>query len=129
MSIAITTIYASLCGLLIVIQGLNVSRLRRARKISLGDGDDKDVRIAIRIHANTIENAPIAVLLLLLYEMGGATGWVLHLFGAGFLVVRLAHQYGMATGRKVSAARVVGAAGTWTIIGALAVVNLVQALG
>jgi len=52
MSIAITTIYASLCGLLIVIQGLNVSRLRRARKISLGDGDDKDVRIAIRIQCD-----------------------------------------------------------------------------
>ena len=129
MSVVITTIYASLGGLLIVAQGLAVSRLRRSRRISLGDGDDRQLRKAIRLHANSTENIPIAMLLLLLCELGGGSTLLLHICGAVFILARLAHHYGIAVGRGGSPPRVFGMAGSWIIIIVLAVYNLVLAFG
>ena len=85
---------AGLLGLLIVLLTANVSRLRRQKKISLGDGGDRDMLAAIRAHANLVEFAPIS--LLLIYMASDFYGfWTTAILSIVLLVARVLHTGGM----------------------------------
>jgi uncharacterized protein len=55
---------AGILGLLTVVLGLNVARMRGRKRVSLGDGGDKDLTAAIRAHGNLIEWVPMCLLLI-----------------------------------------------------------------
>lgn len=55
---------AGILGLLTAVLGLKVARLRGAKRVSLGDGGDKELQTAMRAHGNLIEWAPICLLLI-----------------------------------------------------------------
>jgi uncharacterized membrane protein YecN with MAPEG domain len=55
---------AGILGLLTVVLGLRVARLRGAKRVSLGDGGDQELTTAIRAHGNLVEWAPICLLLI-----------------------------------------------------------------
>jgi uncharacterized protein len=55
---------AGILGLLTVVLGLNVARMRGRKRISLGDGGDKELAAAIRAHGNLIEWVPLCLLLI-----------------------------------------------------------------
>ena len=64
----ITGLYVALAALLVVVLSIRVVLCRRALRISLGDGDEKELKKRIRAQANAIEYLPLALLLLLSLE-------------------------------------------------------------
>jgi uncharacterized protein len=69
---AVFFICAGLLGLLAVVLTLHVGRLRTSKRVSLGDGGDRELTSAIRAHGNLLELVPLA--LILLWMMHGPTG-------------------------------------------------------
>ena len=65
---AVFFVCAGILGLLTVVLGLKVARMRGKKRVSLGDGGDKDLAAAIRAHGNLIEWAPICLFII----------WLLH---------------------------------------------------
>jgi len=128
MTPAITALYAGLLGILyIVLGGLVVAQRRRAR-IGLGTGSDPALERSVRVHGNFAEYAPLFLVLLLVAELGGAAGALLHVLGAAFFLARIGHAFGLAKSSGTSAGRFVGTLVTWTALVVLALVNLWLAL-
>ncbi len=94
MAVAVTPIYAALLTLLFLALSVHVVFGRFAAKVSVGDGDDEDLRKRMRVQANCAEYAPIGIVLLLIVELQGAPSWVLHLLGLMLLAGRVMHAYG-----------------------------------
>lgn len=127
MSLMVTSLYASLTGLLIVALAYRVVKVRRSQKIGLGDGGNPALVLAGRVHANLIENAPIALILMLLAETGGLAAFYLHCLGTVWVVARLLHAIGLTQGKGgYHFGRFWGVLLTWGVIIALALVNLVH---
>src|SRR5690606_7913874 len=123
----VTGLYASLTGLLIVALAYRVVKLRRSQKIGLGDGGNNTLVLAGRVHVNLIENAPIALILMILAEMGGLAPFSLHCFGTEWIVARLLQAIGLTQGKGgYHFGRFWGVLLTWIVIIALALVNLVH---
>lgn len=124
----ITAIYAGLVALLYLALSYNVILARRSRKVSVGDGDDKLVRKRMRTQANCAEYGPIAIVLLLLAEMQGMPGWLLHLLGVMLLAGRLSHAYGFGSTPQVVPFRKIGMYLTFAMIAATALADIGYAL-
>ena len=63
-------IYAGLLAILIVYLGYRVTTFRRAEKKSTEANDcSVSMRLAVRAHANALENVPIALVMLLMLEL------------------------------------------------------------
>lgn len=91
----ISVIYTIAAVLLIIYLSFKVINLRRARRISVGDGNNQDLEFARGAQSNAIEYIPIALLLLYALEFNGAANWIIHLSGISLLVGRLIHAHGM----------------------------------
>lgn len=87
--------------------GLRVAALRRAFKVSIGDGGHEPLSRRMRAQINFAENVPITLLLIAVLEIAGiGVGWLAYVAGA-FILARVAHGFGM-DGGKAQAGRVVG---------------------
>jgi len=117
----ISVIYASIAAFLICWLSLNVIKTRRKTRISIGDGDNNELKTAMAAQFNAIEYIPIALLLLFALEYNKAYILIVHIFGLSLIMGRLIHAKGILYGKiKV---RVLGMQITiYTIIG-LAVTN------
>lgn len=91
----VSALYVVFGALLIIKFSLDVVRLRRQYRISIGDGGVSDLQLAIRIHGNAVEYIPLATLLLVVMEMNGADIWLIHLLGLFFFFGRLLHAWGL----------------------------------
>jgi uncharacterized membrane protein YecN with MAPEG domain len=118
----VSTLYVGLNGLIGLVLAMLVSRRRMAAKISIGDGGDPELMRVIRAHANFSEYAPLALLFIVVLELGPAPSWLLHALGATFTVGRLAHAQGMIASARPGPARGLGVLATWLvyIVGPLA---------
>lgn len=67
----ITALYTALCLLLLLALAVNVVRNRLRHSVSLGDGANKDVSLAMRTHANAAEYMPIVLIAMALLEILG----------------------------------------------------------
>ncbi len=56
----ITLLYAGLCTLLVVLLAGRVVQWRFRHKIGIGDGGDRELLKRVRVHANAVENMPLA---------------------------------------------------------------------
>ena len=91
---AVFFVCAGLLGVLVVMLGLNIGRLRNQKKISLGDGGDPEMTAAIRAHGNLIENAPLGLILIFMAnDVYGPR--VIAGLSIIFLLARLIHAAGM----------------------------------
>jgi uncharacterized protein len=126
--VPITALYASLLALFLVILAFPVIKLRHGLRVGLGDGGNRSLQQAMRAHGNAAENFPMFILLLAVYELNHASPLVLHGFGAAFLLARLFHAGGLYTSPGSSFGRILGTAVTFTILGALAIANVVLLL-
>ena len=108
----IVALYASVLGLLFVCLSIRTLRLRRRLQIAIGDGDDKVMLRAMRVHANFAEYAPLGLLLIYLVEMSGAAPLLVHALGSSLLLGRSSHAYGVSQIREKYAFRVAGMAMT-----------------
>ena len=128
MPVPVTALYAGLLALFLVILVFPIIKLRRGLRVGLGDGGHRSLQQATRAHGNAVENIPIFVLLLAIYELNHATPIALHAFGGAFLLSRLLHAGGLYASPGTSIGRAVGTMGTLLILGALAVANVVHLL-
>lgn len=117
-----SAIYASASAFLIVWLSLNVIKVRTAKRIILGDGNDEELLTAIAAQLNAIEYIPIALLLLFSLEYNDANLIIVHALGIALIIGRIVHAKGLLSGNLD--ARVLGMKITiWTIVG-LAAANL-----
>jgi uncharacterized protein len=123
----VTSIYAALAIVLLLSLAYRVVQVRRSEKIGLGEGGSTQLQRRIRAHGNAVENIPIALIGLLLLELGGMQAWVLHLLGAVLIVSRVLHAIGVSSRSGVSFGRFWGMLGTWLVLLAMAVLLLLQA--
>ena len=73
MTVSLTAFYGAILGLIIVALGINVTVHRVKLKVSLGDGGNPQMLRMIRLHGNAVEYIPLAIVLMLAYELN--SGW------------------------------------------------------
>lgn len=105
----ICALYIGLNLLILPVLMMRVGQVRMAKKVNLGDGGDSGLFARIRAHANFTETTPFALIGLIGLAMMSAPSILLHIFGAGFTIGRLAHAHGMAAKNAAGQGRVVGA--------------------
>lgn len=113
---SVTLLVAGLHGLLLLALVVPIVRLRRGRKIGLGDGGDRLLLRRIRVHANFVEYVPMLLLLLALLELGGLDRRIVGLLGAVLLVARLLHAHGLGHHEGYSFGRFWGTFLTWLVL-------------
>jgi uncharacterized membrane protein YecN with MAPEG domain len=123
----ITPLYAGLFGLMLIALSARVIGLRRARKVSVGDGGDEVLARRVRAQGNFAEYVPIALVLMLLLELGGASPWLLHGLGLALLLGRVVHAWSLAA--RSGRGRVAGMALTFAVLAVAAIRNLALAGG
>jgi uncharacterized membrane protein YecN with MAPEG domain len=96
--LAITAFYASLLAFLFIALSARVIAQRRAARVELGDGNDKDLMRRIRIHANFAEYVPFALLLMALAESLAPPRPLIHLAGLLLVAGRVMHAWGVTGG-------------------------------
>ena len=126
---AITALFAALLVPLYLTLTLRVIGLRRAKKVSIGDGGDKLLQRTMRVQANFAENVPYALILMGLAENLRASSSLLYGIGAGLVFGRLLHAFGVSQSKEVFAFRVIGMLLTLAAIGVAGVTCIVLALG
>ena len=99
------TIYAALLALIYVLLSIRTLGLRRKLKIPIGDGGNKLMLRAIRVHANFGEYVPLGVILLMACEMLAAPTLLVHALGMTLLTGRLLHAFGLSNEAEVFAFR------------------------
>ena len=105
----ISATVAALLGLLAVLLTARVIVLRVRFNVNAGDGGQPLLAQAIRAHANLLELAPLALLLLTFAEWSVTWRWLILALGVVLLIARLAsawglsHSLGLGTGRKAGA--------------------------
>ncbi|MEL6571897.1 MAG: MAPEG family protein [Pseudomonadota bacterium] len=87
----ITSVYTSVLALIFLAVSWRVIMFRRGNKVSLGDGDSKDLRQRIRAQGNFIEYTPLALILLACIELQGAPAIAIHILGLMLLIGRALH--------------------------------------
>ena len=60
----VTMLYAAICGVLLIVLALNIVRLRRSHRVSLGLGEGAALEQPVRVHGNFTEYTPTYVLTL-----------------------------------------------------------------
>lgn len=120
MDYAVTSSVLIACVVLkLVLVGI-ITRRRLSSGVALGDGGDRQLNVAIRAHANLLENAPFAILLFLLAEIQGANQWLLAGLGLVFVLSRLVHPWGLIRSNGGShPGRFYGTLFSWLILAAL----------
>jgi len=121
----IAATYVALHTLLLMVLAVLVIRQRRRASVEIGDGGDKPLFRAIRVHANAVEQAAPTFAMLILLAALAAPAWALHAFGMATLAGRLAHAWGLAGGMQRLVWRQIGMGLSWTALGLGAIALLV----
>src|SRR5882672_12185116 len=124
MAVSITALYAGILSLIIVALGINVTVHRVKLKVSLGDGGNPQMLRMIRLHGNAVEYLPLALVLMLAYELNGGWHSALHIIGIALIAARLIQTMAMWGTEMPGAGRGIGQTTTWLSIGVLALLNL-----
>lgn len=106
--LTITPLYAAILALLVVGLTLRVVWLRRQFQVGIGTGQERELAKAIRAHGNAAETIPLALVLMLLVELGPAPAVALHSAGAALVIGRCAHAFGLSRHAGTSPGRVIG---------------------
>jgi uncharacterized membrane protein YecN with MAPEG domain len=119
MLLPISLTAAAALALLHIWLAVRCSQVRRAAKISIGDGGSDPMTRRMRAHSNFAENAPLFLILLALLELAGSWPLALWIAVLVFVLARLCHAFGMDKG-VVNPLRMAGIAGTWIVLIGLA---------
>jgi uncharacterized membrane protein YecN with MAPEG domain len=116
MPVPITALYTAVLALILTVLGFQVGSVRSRTGISILHGDNMELAERIRRHANFVENVPMALLLLGLIELNGATPVMLHSLGVALVVARILHPIGLHHDNMRHPLRGLGAFGTILVI-------------
>ncbi len=103
--LTVSPLYVALGGLLLLVLTANVVARRRSARIGLGDGGDAILLRRMRAHANAVETLLPALLMLVVLELAGGPGWLLHAAGVALLLGRVLHAWGLSGSGGVSFGR------------------------
>lgn len=120
--------YAALATLLVLVLAARIVWLRNTRKVGLGDGGDRQLARAIRVHANAVEYLPLALLLLLVLELEHVAALWLNVFGIALIVARILHVTGLSASSGYSVGRFAGTLMTWLAMLVMAAMAIFAAL-
>jgi len=121
-------LYLSLLSLTALTITIGIVKVRMKTGISLGDGDDENLKRVMRVQSNLLENLlPFSILFILL-ELNNTSIILLHTIGTVFLIARLIHAFGFSKKSGRSFGRYYGTVFSWLSLAVLIVVNLYQAL-
>ena len=90
-----SALYAALLGLLAAVLTVRVILNRVKTGIQAGDGGNAQLGQAIRAHANLSEQAPLALLLIVLVEVLGTPVGFVHALGGVLVLGRLSNAWGL----------------------------------
>jgi uncharacterized protein len=113
---SVSAIYAALVGLLAVLLTVRVILNRVKTGIQTGDGGNAQLGQAIRAHANLAEQAPLALILIVLAEVAGTPAGLVHTLGAVLLIARLSSAWGLSHSLGPSQPRQAGAGLTLLVV-------------
>lgn len=108
----ITVLYAGLLGILSMVLSVLCGSKRGKTGVSIGDGGNEIMMVAMRRHGNFVEHVPIALIVIALLEMNGVMAMAIHGLGGVLVFSRVAHAIGLQAGKDATPGRVVGALGT-----------------
>ncbi len=91
----LTPYYGALLALIYVTLSFNVIRLRMKLQIALGDGKDKQLKRAIRVHGNYAEYVPLTLIMIYFVEIQSQNLSLVHGLCIAFILARLSHIYGV----------------------------------
>ncbi len=94
----VTILYAGILGLMAIGLGATAGIYRGKAGISFGDGGDQELAMRMRRHANFVENAPLALILIGLLEMQAVSATAIHALGAAVVLGRGLHWIGFSGG-------------------------------
>jgi uncharacterized membrane protein YecN with MAPEG domain len=115
MSVTVSTLYVAILGLMFVPFTAYVGFYRVKTNILLLDGGDTELARRMRAQANFIETVPLAVILLILMEINGASAIWLHSLGSILVVARLVHYLTIATNPANAVPRGLSMLGTLSV--------------
>jgi uncharacterized membrane protein YecN with MAPEG domain len=95
MILPITMTMAGAATLLNIWLALRVGQMRRAHRVSIGDGGAEPLTARMRAHANFVEYTPFFLILLGLIELASGSPTWLWAVGALYILARLLHAFGM----------------------------------
>ncbi len=125
MAVTITPIFAGLLALAYAYLAMRVIVARRTMRVGLGDGGEKALLRAVRVHGNFAEYVPFVLILMMMDELLGAPAWLTVCIGGLLVAGRLVHAVGVSQEPEINGSRTVGMALTYT---ALLVAGLVAML-
>ena len=91
----IAPLYIAIFSLVFTLLRFRVIRLRQTARVAIGDGGDKALRRAIRVHGNFAEYVPLALILIFAAESLGMSAVWIHGLCLALLIGRLLHAYGV----------------------------------
>ena len=91
----IAPLYIAIFSLMFTLLSFRVIRLRQTARVAIGDGGDKALRRAIRVHGNFAEYVPLALILIFAAESLGMSAVWVHGLCLALLIGRLLHAYGV----------------------------------
>lgn len=124
---AVTLLFASVLVLLKLVLMARVSLVRRSSKIGIGSGGDRLLQRRIRVHANFIEQVPLALLLMALLELCGLSPAWLWGLGSALLLGRILHAIGLSSSAGYSFGRFAGTLLSWGMLLTSVIVGLAVA--
>jgi uncharacterized membrane protein YecN with MAPEG domain len=128
MPISLTAGYGAILALIVIALGINVTVHRVKLKVPLGDGGNKEMLRMIRLHGNAVEYIPLAIVLMLAYEINGGSHLALHIIGMALIAGRLIQTAAMWSTEIAGPGRGTGQTLTWLSIAGLAVLNLAKVI-
>jgi len=124
MILPITMTMAGAATLLNIWLGFRVGQMRKAHRVSIGDGGAQPLLARMRAQANFVEYTPFFLILLGLIELAAGSATWLWAVGAVYILARLCHAFGMDRGPG-NRLRTIGAVLTGLLLGGLAIYALV----
>ncbi len=126
--LSITPLYVAILGLMFIPFTMRVGLYRVKNNILLGDGGNEELIKRIRAQGNFIETVPMALFLLIMMEVLGASNTWLHALGALLVFGRVLHWFAMSelgpsVGRPVGMVSTIGTiliSSVWILVDVLA---------
>ena len=124
LAVPITGLYAGIQAIIVTVLVFPIGRIRTRLGVSLNDGANPELTVAIRRHANWAEHVPFALLLMGLLELNAGNPTLLHGLGIALVIARIVHPLGLRTDKIAIPQRIAGAAitGIVTIVAAIALI-------
>jgi len=122
MTLPVTAFAAAICALLLIYCAYATVAIRIKHSVSFGDGENPNLLVARRIHANLAEHAPLFLIMLAVLEMANAHHWGITAIAGIFLIGRVLHIVGMKQHHASGNAKLrqAGVVATWLTTLALA---------